>query len=65
MVAFCDVMDKREIFEERYSRAVQAEIRPLAHIRLGCNFCLHFEDDGKGQCVSLKAHYAPVSLHRR
>ncbi|WP_256181577.1 hypothetical protein [Cloacibacillus evryensis] len=65
MVAFCFEMDKKHVFPERFNGFSQREIRPEAHKRLACEFCLKFEDDGKGQCVFLRAHYASVNLRRR
>ncbi|WP_288333392.1 hypothetical protein [Cloacibacillus porcorum] len=62
MVAFCsgEFHEKKHVFEERLSCAPASELRAMAQIKLGCNFCLEKELDGKGLCRWLKVHYAPV-----
>ena len=59
---FCsgEFHEKKHVFEERLSCAPASELRAMAQIKLGCNFCLEKELDGKGLCRWLKVHYAPV-----
>lgn len=64
MVASCDRLDRKHIFDERENRTQVSVLRDVAKIALRCRVCDLYEEHPKfkGSCRALRVQYAPVKV---
>lgn len=64
MVASCDRLERKHVFDERENRTQVSVLRDVAKIALRCRFCDLYEESPKfgGTCRALRVQYAPVKL---
>ena len=64
MVASCDRLEQKHVFDERENRTQVSVLREVAKIALRCRFCDLYEESpyAKGMCRAMHVRYAPVKL---
>ena len=64
MVASCDRLERKHVFDERENRTQVSVLREVAKIALRCRFCDLYDESPKsgGTCRALRVQYAPVKL---
>lgn len=67
MVASCDRLERKHVFDERENRTQMPVLRDMAKIALRCRFCDLYEESAKfgGTCRALRVQYAPVKAGKR
>ena len=67
MVASCDRLDRKHVFNERENRTQVSVLRDTAKVALRCRFCDLYEESAKfkGTCRALHVRYAPVKTDER
>ena len=67
MVASCDRLDRKHVFDERENKTQMSVLRDIAKVALRCRFCDLYEEStyAKGMCRAMHVRYAPVKTDER
>lgn len=64
MVASCDRLERKHVFDERENKTQVSVLRDIAKVALRCRFCDLYEEhpNFKGMCRAMRVQYAPVKV---
>lgn len=66
MVASCDRLERKHVFDERENKTQVSVLWDIAKVALRCRFCNLYEEHPKfkGMCRAMHVRYAPVKLEK-